>query len=97
MCLVDLVEETLEFVKALLYQLLTPTIRLPNLSQRATQCTVRLNYKYGSRFKNTVIRDTICVIFKVYIHLTLEKRKDIFHSKNRSTYDIRKLTEFANN
>ena len=48
MCLVDLVEETLEFVEALLYQLLTPTIRLPNLSQRATQFTVRLNYKYRS-------------------------------------------------
>ena len=37
MCLADLVEETLEFLEALLYQLLTPTIRLPNLSQRTTQ------------------------------------------------------------
>ena len=32
---------------ALLYQLLTPMIRLPNLSQRAKQFTVCLNYKYG--------------------------------------------------
>ena len=40
MCLVDLVEETLEFVEALMYQLLTPTMRLRNLSQRATQFTV---------------------------------------------------------
>ena len=37
MCLVDLVEETLEFVEALLYQLLTPTIRLPNLSERSVR------------------------------------------------------------
>ena len=48
MCLVVLVEETLEFVETLLYQSLTPTIRLLNLSQRATQLTVRLSYKYGS-------------------------------------------------
>ena len=48
MFLVDLVEETLEFVEASLYQLLTPTIRLQNLCERATQCTVCLNYKYGS-------------------------------------------------
>ena len=49
MCLVDFpVEETLEFVEALLKQLLTPSIRLPNLSQSATQWTVCLNYKYGS-------------------------------------------------
>ena len=47
--LIDLVEETLEFVEALLRQLLTPTIRLPNFSQRATQCTVFLNYKYCYR------------------------------------------------
>ena len=45
MCLVDLVEKTLEFVEAFLYQLLTPTIRLLNLFQRATQFTVCLNYK----------------------------------------------------
>ena len=63
MCLVDLDEETLEFVEALLYQSLTPTIRLPNLSQRAAQFTVCLNYKYGWLLKNTVIRDMICVIF----------------------------------
>ena len=50
MCLVDFVEETLEFVEALLYQSLTPTIRLPNLSQHATQFTVCLNYKYGLLF-----------------------------------------------
>ena len=49
MCLVDLVEETLKFVESLLYQLLTPTTRLPNLSQRATQCTVCLNYKIKIR------------------------------------------------
>ena len=48
MCLVVLVEETLEFVEALLYQSLKPTIRLPSLSQRATQFTVCLNYKNGS-------------------------------------------------
>ena len=71
MCLVNLDEEALEFVEALLYQSLTPTIRLPNLSQRATQFTARC-------FKNTVIRDMICVIFKVYIHFSVEKRKDIF-------------------
>ena len=47
MCLVDLDEETLEFVEALLYKSLTPMIRLPNLSQRAMQFTVCLNYKYG--------------------------------------------------
>ena len=47
MCLVDLVKETLEFMEALLYQLLTPTTRLPNLSQRATQFMVCLNYKYS--------------------------------------------------
>ena len=63
MCLVDLDEETLEFVEALLYQSLTPTIRLPNLSQRATQFTVCLHYKYGSLLKNTVMRDMICVVF----------------------------------
>ena len=34
MCVVDLVEETLEFVEALLYKLLTPTIIFENLSQR---------------------------------------------------------------
>ena len=78
MCLVDLVEGTLEFVEALLYQLLTPTIRLPNLSQRAT----------ARGFKNAVIRDLIYVMFKVYIHFSVEKRKDIFsHFRNRSTDD----------
>ena len=45
MCLIDLVEETLEFVEALLYQLLAPSIKLPNLFQSAKQCTVCLNYK----------------------------------------------------
>ena len=78
MCLVDLVKETLEFVETLLYQSLTPTIRLLNLSQRATQFTVCLSYKYDLLPKNTVIRDMICVIFKVYIHFSVEKRKDIF-------------------
>ena len=68
---VDLDEESLEFVEALLYQTLTPTIRLPNLSQRATQFTARC-------LKNRVIRDMICVIFKVNIHFSAEKRKDIF-------------------
>ena len=67
MYLVDLVEETLEIVKALLYQFLTPTIRLPNLSQQAKQFTVCLNYKSTRCFKNTVIQDMICVIFKVYV------------------------------
>ena len=71
MGLIDLDEETLEFMEALLYLSLTPTIRSPNLSQRATQFTAR-------RFKNAVIRDMICVIFKVYIHFSVEKRKDIF-------------------
>ena len=47
MCSVDLVEETLEFLEALFYQLLTPSISLPNLFQHcAMQCTVCLNYKY---------------------------------------------------
>ena len=80
MCLVDLVEETLEFVEALFDQLMTHTVRLLNLSQRATQFTVCLNYKYGRRFKEkkTVIRDMICVIFKIYTHFLVEKRKDIF-------------------
>ena len=49
--ILDLAEETLEFLEGLSYQLLTPTIRLPNLSQRATQFTVCLNYKYGSLHK----------------------------------------------
>ena len=49
MCLVVLVEEKFKFVEALLYQSLTPTISLPNLSQRLTQFTVCLkSYKYGS-------------------------------------------------
>ena len=79
MCLVDFVEKTLEFVEALLYQLLTPSIRLTSLSQhRATQCTVCLNYKYARYLKDTVIRDLICVIFKICVHFSLEKRKDIF-------------------
>ena len=47
MCLVDLVEGILKFVEALLYQLLVPSIRLPNLFQRTTQCTVCLNYNYS--------------------------------------------------
>ena len=34
-----------------IYQLLTPTTRLPNLSQRATQFTVRIKDKYGSPLK----------------------------------------------
>ena len=29
-------------------------------------------------FKNTVIQDKICAIFKVYIHSSVEKRKDVF-------------------
>ena len=29
-------------------------------------------------FKNTVIQDMICVIFKVFIHFSVEKTKDIF-------------------
>ena len=68
MCLVDLDEQTLEFVEALLCQ----SIRLSNLSQRATQFTP------ARCFKNTVIRDMICEIFKVYIHFSVEKHKDIF-------------------
>ena len=60
MCLVDLDEETLEFVEALLYQSLTPTIRLPNLAQHTTQFTVCLNYKYGSG--SGALRSNHCAI-----------------------------------
>ena len=64
MCLVDLVEETLEFAEALLYQSLTPTIIYLN-----AQRNLRYYDMFKARcFKNTVIREMICVIFRVYIH-----------------------------
>ena len=97
MYLVDLVEMTLEFAEALLYQL-TLSIRLPNLSQRATQCTVCLNYRNGSiSFKIQEFAYMICVTFKVYILFLVENARIYLHLRNRSTDGIWKLTEFANN
>ena len=83
MFLVDLVKETLEFVEAQLYQLQTPSIRLQIYLN--TQPNVRYVkiINTAQYFKNTVIRDMICAIFEVYIHFSVEKRKDIFSLKEQ--------------
>ena len=78
MCLVALVKGTLEFVEALYHfrYKIAKVISTRNAMYGMFKLETRLDV-----FRKKVIRDIIFVILKIYIHFSVEKRKNIFSFK----------------